>query len=298
MLHPFFILNDMKQNSKQLTVLEAVQLSTDYFEEKEIESPRLNAELLLSHILNCKRLDLYLMFERPLTQEEVKTYREYIARRGKFEPLQYIIGEVDFYDLKLKVNKNVLIPRPETELLIEEAIKLCSENEIKNIFDVGTGSGNIPIALAKNLNGVRVTSIDQSEEAIQVATENAEINEVADKIVFLVTDFEEYQAGEKFDLMVSNPPYVSKEDYSTLQKEILEYEPIDSVTDNSDGYKFYRLITKRANEMLTNGGYLLFEMAEGQSEKIKNILIENKFNEIKIVKDYQNIDRVIIGKKI
>ncbi len=298
MLHPFFILNGMKQNSKQLTVLEAVQLSTGYLEEKGIESPRLNAELLLAGILNCKRLDLYLMFERPLNDEEVQSYREYIARRGKFEPLQYILGEVEFYGLKLKVSKDVLVPRPETELLVEEAIKLSSEVNVKTIIDIGSGSGNIAISLAKNLNGVKVTSIDLSSSAIKVAEANAGFNGVNDKIDFINSGIEEYQTNQQFDLIVSNPPYVSEQDYSSLQKEILEYEPIESVTDKSDGYKFYRLISERSNDFLKNGGYLLFEMASGQSEKIKSILEQNNFSDIKIVKDYQNIDRVIIGKKI
>lgn len=298
MLHPFFILNGMKQNSKQLTVLEAVQLSTGYLEEKGIESPRLNAELLLANILNCKRLDLYLMFERPLSDVEIQTYREYIARRGKFEPLQYILGEVEFYGLKLKVSKDVLVPRPETELLVEEAIKLSSDNNVKSIIDIGSGSGNIAISLAKNLNGVKVTSIDMSNHAIKVAEANAEFNGVNDKIDFIVFGIEEYQSNQQFDLIVSNPPYVSERDYSSLQKEILEYEPIESVTDKSDGYKFYKLISQRSNDLLKNGGYLLFEMAEGQSKKIKSILEQNNFIDIKIIKDYQNIDRVIIGKKL
>lgn len=298
MLHPFFILNGMKQNSKQLTVLEAVQLSTGYLEEKGIESPRLNAELLLANILNCKRLDLYLMFERPLSEEEIQTYREYIARRGKFEPLQYILGEVEFYGLKLKVSKDVLVPRQETELLVEEAIKLSSDNNVKSIIDIGSGSGNIAISLAKSLNGVKVTSIDMSSTAIKVAEANAEFNVVNDKIEFIVSGIEEYQTNQQFDLIVSNPPYVSERDYSSLQKEILEYEPLESVTDKSDGYKFYRLISERSQDLLKSGGFLLFEMAAGQSEKIKSILERNNFSDIKIVKDYQNIDRVIIGKKI
>lgn len=298
MLHPFFILNGMKQNSKQLTVLEAVQLSTGYLEEKGIESPRLNAELLLANILNCKRLDLYLMFERPLNEEEIQTYREYIARRGKYEPLQYILGEVEFYGIKLKVSKDVLVPRPETELLVEEAIKLSSDNNVKSIIDIGSGSGNIAISLAKSLNGVKVTSIDMSSSAIKVAEANAEFNVVNDKIEFIVSGIEEYRTHQQFDLIVSNPPYVSERDYSSLQKEILEYEPLESVTDKSDGYKFYRLISERSRDLLKSGGFLLFEMAAGQSEKIKSILERNNFSDIKIVKDYQNIDRVIIGKKI
>jgi release factor glutamine methyltransferase len=182
--------------------------------------------------------------------------------------------------------------------LVEEAIKLSSEVNVKTIIDIGSGSGNIAISLAKNLNGVKVTSIDLSSSAIKVAEANAGFNGVNDKIDFINSGIEEYQTNQQFDLIVSNPPYVSEQDYSSLQKEILEYEPIESVTDKSDGYKFYRLISERSNDFLKNGGYLLFEMASGQSEKIKSILEQNNFSDIKIVKDYQNIDRVIIGKKI
>lgn len=288
----------MNKNSKDLSVLNALQLSSSYLEGKGIDSSRLNSELLLAKILNCRRIDLYLMFDRPLTKDETQTYREFIARRGKYEPLQYILGEVEFYNLKFIVNKNVLIPRPETEILIEETIKICNENNIKTILDVGTGSGNIPIALAKNLNGVEVTSIDFSKEAIKVAEENALINEVADKVQLLTSDIKTYQPGNKYDLVISNPPYVAKDDYSSLQKEIVDYEPIESVTDNSDGYEFYRLISERSSYLLEDGGYLLFEAAEGQSEIIQQILKKNSFVDIKVVSDYQNIERVIIGKKI
>ena len=295
-MHPFFILKCMKNNANILTVLEVIKLSTAYLEEKGIESARLNAELLLASILNCKRIDLYLLFDRPLDENEIIEYREFISRRSKHEPLQYILGEVEFYGLKFKVNKNVLIPRPETEFLIEKAISLVNENKLKSILDIGTGAGNIPITLSKNLNGIEITSIDVSEEAYKVAEENAIYNEVKNKINLLNADINDYTSDSKFDMIISNPPYVSKENYNNLSKDI-HYEPAVSITDFSDGYEFYRIVTKKSDSLLNNGGFLLCEMAQGQSEHIQKMFTEANFNEITVIKDYQNIDRVIVGRK-
>jgi len=297
-MHPFFILKCMKNNANILTVLEVLKLSTAYLEEKSIESARLNAELLLASILNCKRIDLYLLFDRPLDENEIAAYREFISRRSKHEPLQYILGEVEFYGLKFKVNKNVLIPRPETEFLIEKAISLVNENKLKSILDIGTGSGNIPISLAKNLNGVEITSIDISEEAYKVAEQNSIYNEVSGKICLINTDIKNYLPESKFDMIISNPPYVSQNDYSNLSNDIVNYEPAISITDFSDGYEFYRIITNKSDSFLNKGGFLLCEMAQGQSEFIQKMFSDADFSEIKIIKDYQNIDRVIVGRKL
>lgn len=297
-MHPFFILKSMNNNSNILTVLEVLKLSTAYLEEKGIESARLNAELLLANILNCKRIDLYLLFDRPLDENEIAAYRKFIYRRGKHEPLQYILGEVEFYGLKFKVNKNVLIPRPETEFLIEQALAIVAEYQIKSILDIGSGSGNIPITLAKNLNGVAITSIDISQEAFRVAEENAIYNEVKNKINLLNTDIYDYTSDSKFDMIISNPPYVSRSDYGNLSKDIVNYEPATSITDFSDGYEFFRIITKKSDTILNKGGFLLCEMAQGQSEFIQKMFSDADFSEIKIIKDYQNIDRVIIGRKL
>lgn len=296
-MHPFFILKCMKNNSNILTVLEVLKLSTAYLEEKGIESSRLNAELLLASILNCKRIDLYLLFDRPLDENEIAAYREFISRRSKHEPLQYILGEVEFYGLKFKVNKNVLIPRPETEFLIEQAISLVKENNLKSILDIGTGSGNIPISLAKNLNGIEITSIDVSEEAWKIADENALYNEVNDKIKLLISDINDFSSDSKFDMIISNPPYVSQYDYSNLSNDIVNYEPAISITDFSDGYEFYRIITKKSDSLLNNSGFILCEMAQGQSEFIQKLFLDADLGDIKIIKDYQNIDRIIIGRK-
>ena len=163
-----------------LTVLEAINKSTGYLKDKGIESPRINAELLLSHILKCKRLNLYLSFDRPLTDEETDEYRELLKRRSKFEPLQYIVGSVEFFGLDFEINPKVLIPRPETELLVETIIDSLKEKESLTVLDIGTGSGNIAVALAKNLPDVRVKAIDISSDALKLAEKNSELSQIAD----------------------------------------------------------------------------------------------------------------------
>lgn len=280
-----------------INVLTALQKSTKFLEEKGIESPRMNAELLLADVLKCNRLNLYLSFDRPLKEDEANHYREFIVRRGKFEPLQYITGIVEFYDLKLHVTKEVLIPRPETELLVEEAINLVKSLNIRQILDVGTGSGNIAIALAKHLSGINITSIDISKSALELAKQNAELNGLTNTISFELADIFKYVPPKKFDIVISNPPYVSKENFSTLQKEITDYEPMQAVTDEFDGYKFYKHIIENSNDLLTPKGNLIFEIAEGQANRIKEYMTKNNFEIVNVIKDYQNIERVIIGEK-
>ena len=279
-----------------MTVLESLQLSTDFLEKKGIESARLNAELLLSEILKCKRLDLYLKFDQLLKENEVDIYREWIARRGKFEPLQYIIGNVEFYGLPFKVTPDVLIPRPETEILVEEVIKFCKDKTGLKILDIGTGSGNIPIALAKNLSDAVVTAIDISENALSIARENAVANGVEGKIHFITADVKNYMSGYQFDILVSNPPYVSKEEYPILQNEIRNYEPMAAVTDSNDGLVFYRTIAERAKILLKSNGKIFLEVGKDQSKDVADILVKNDFINIYFVKDYQQIDRVVVGE--
>jgi len=282
-----------------ITVLESINLSTQYLNQKGIESPRTNAELLLADILNCKRLDLYLSFERPLSEDEVQKYREHIKRRGIFEPLQYVIGKVEFYGLELKVNPSVLIPRPETELMVENILNQFPKDEKLIILDIGSGSGNIALALAVNLPSSKIVSTDVSEEALLVAKENSERHKVSERIKFVKHNIlkNDLSSFPMFDTVVSNPPYVSKESYSTLQKEIKNFEPAIAVTDESDGYIFYREISAKASAKLKENGKLFFEVAQGQSEEVVKIMTKNNFKNIEIIKDYQNIDRVIFGER-
>ena len=171
-----------------ITVLEAIKLSTDYLEKKSVESPRANAEILLAEVLNCKRLELYLSFDKPLKEDELNRYREFIRKRGLRIPLQYIIGYVEFFGLKLTVNANVLIPRPETELLVEKIVNDYSNSESIRILDIGSGSGNISIAISKNIKNSNVLGIDISEKALEVAKQNAKNNLVQDNIEFMKFD--------------------------------------------------------------------------------------------------------------
>jgi len=282
-----------------ITVLESINLSTQYLAQKGIESPRMNSELLLADILNCKRLDLYLSFERPLSEDEMKKYRECIRRRGNFEPLQYVIGKVEFYGLELKVSPSVLIPRPETELLVENVLNQFSKDQRLIILDIGSGSGNIAIALAVHLPQSKIVSTDISEEALLIAKENSERHGVSERIKFVRHDIlrNDLNNFPMFDIVVSNPPYVSKKNYSTLQKEIKNFEPAIAITDEGDGYTFYREISAKASVKLKENGKLFFEIAQGQSEVVVEFMTKNNFKNIGVTKDYQNIDRVIFGER-
>ncbi len=280
-----------------LTVLEALKLATEYFEKKEIESARMNAELLLAHLLNCKRLDLYLKFDRPLNQKEIDDFRELIARRGKYEPVQYIIGYEEFYGYRFLVDKSVLIPRPETEILVETIINKYNRSEKLNVLDIGTGSGNIAICLKKNLSIENLDAVDISSDAVNLAIRNAELNDVHGINFIQQNIFNEFTPKYYYDLIVSNPPYISSEDYKNLQNEILNFEPKEALTDNYDGLEYYRRIIDFSKQHLKKSGNLFFEIGKDQSIAVKKMMMETDFINIEIVKDYQQIDRVIMGEK-
>ena len=282
-----------------LTILEVIAKSIEYLDKKGIESPRANAEILLANILNCKRLELYLMYEKPLRDSELNNYREFLKRRSNYEPVQYITGSVEFYALELKVTPAVLIPRPETEILVEVIIDSVKKEDELFILDFGSGCGNISIALAENLPNVHVTGIDISKDAIMIANENLEKYQLNGRVNFVNGDILKFNVNDflNYDIIVSNPPYVSQNDYLNVQKEIKNFEPKIAVTDFSDGYKYFVKIITLASEILKSGGKLFFEMGEGQSKKINELLVKNNYKKIYVFKDYQKIDRVISGVK-
>ena len=281
-----------------LTVLDSINLSTEYLKNKGIESPRINAELILAHILKMKRLDLYLSFDRPLKEDEIVLYRQFLKRRSEFEPLQYILGTVNFFGLDFKISPAVLIPRPETELLAEEIINEFKDQEFIKILDIGTGSGNIAITLAKFLPNSIIIATDISVEAIAIAVENAKSNGVSDKIIFAVNDIfsSENLTENNFDVIVSNPPYITSQDFKNLSKELKDYEPKAALTDSSNGLSFYDIISSKCKIYLKKGGKLFFELGYGHSENVQEIMKKNHFISISIKKDYQNIDRIIRGE--
>jgi release factor glutamine methyltransferase len=291
----------MQQDQKVWKVIDIINWGKDYLQNKNISEARLNIELFLCKIIKCKRFDLYVNFDKPLTPNELSELRAYIKRRLEFEPLQYILGETEFMGLPFRIDKRALIPRQETERLVEECINECKnlfkEIEKINILDIGTGSGNIAISLAKLLGNSFITAVDLSEEALNLANENAELNQVQDKMKFLKMDIlkDEIPPTEMFNLIVSNPPYVQIKEYESLQKEIKEHEPGMAVTDYSDGFTFYKRISAIAGSHLHKNGILAFEIAYNQGEPVRSIMEKENFKNLKIIKDYAGLDRIVLG---
>lgn len=262
-----------------ITVLEAIKLSTEYLEKKDVESARANAEILLAEILNCKRLDLYLTFDKPLKENELNLYREFIRKRGTRIPLQYIVKNVEFFGFKLVVNENVLIPRPETEQLVEKIIQDYTRIENLTILDIGVGSGNISIALSNNLKNCKVVGIDISQMALEIAKVNSEKYLSENKVEFKLFDILKDNLANlgKFDLIISNPPYISNQDFEALEPELKNFEPRIALTDSSDGFSFYKKIISASKELLNMNGKLYFEMGKDQFQKIDSLMKENGF---------------------
>ena len=255
-------------------------------------------ELLFTKVLNCSRNSLYLHNGAALDREKQLFISSVLKRRIKGEPIQYILGESEFMGLPFKVTRDVLIPRPETEILIETVLKYGPQK----ILELGTGTGCIAVSLAKFIPSVRIVALDISKGALIVAVENAERNGVLDKIEFKLFDlladnreFHKVQIGN-FDLIVSNPPYIRSSQIHGLAPEI-QFEPRVALDGGEDGLDFYRKIIKNASSYLNKNGYLILEMGFGQCAKIRKILQNSlNFEIIEVVKDYSNIDRVIVSK--
>ena len=280
---------------KVWTIIELIKWGDEWLSEKNIESARLNIELMICKVLKFDRIDLYTKFDRPLSQEELNGLRNLLKRRSSREPLQYILGEVDFRDLKLKVDKRVLIPRPETEYLIQLIDNYLNDIDLKNreinVLDLGSGSGCISLSIAKENPNFKVEGIDISQDAIDLAIENKELNDVVN-CNFKQADLLLLEDVSSYDLIVSNPPYVSKEDMGELEKELIDYEPLNALTDHNDGLTFYKKIIELASK---NKDQIIFlEHALNQEEEIINIIKRlNSDCEIIKIKDQFDINRFI-----
>jgi release factor glutamine methyltransferase len=284
------------------TILKLLDWTTDYFEKHNVSEPRSSAEVLLAHVLSQERLFLYLNYDRPMEPQELSAYRACIKRRLAGEPSQYITGTQEFWSLPLRLSPDVLIPRPETEILVEAAVDfvrhdLASEENFA-ILDLGTGSGAIAIALARELPGATIVAVDLSLPALQVARENAKLNQVEKQLHFVQGDMLTGIPGasEKLDLVVSNPPYVSQAEFHQLPREILDYEPRHALDGGPDGLAAVRQIIAEAPVVLRRGGGLLLEMGDGQAETVSILVRESqKYKSFRILKDYRGIDRVLVA---
>lgn len=267
---------------------------------KELEeispTPRLDVETLLQKVLGVDRLYILLNLERVLSEDEEQLFNKFINERLNNRPIAYIVGNREFMGLDFFVKEGVLIPRPDTEVLVEEVIKLAKKKDAKNILDIGTGSGAITVSLAKYLENVKVTSVDISDIALEIGKRNAISNEVDDRINFVKSDlFTNIDKEMKFDIIVSNPPYIKREVIETLDKQVKDYEPYNALEGGVDGLDFYRAITKQAKNYLKKGGILAYEVGHDQSEDVSKLMEMDGYTNIYTLKDLQQIDRVVIG---
>lgn len=283
------------------TVLEILKETALFFERKGIPNPRLDAEVLLAHSLNVSRVNLYINFDRPLTDKEISTYRGFVLRRAKREPLSYIIGEKEFWSLNFKVGTGVLIPRQDTETLVEKAIEVLSIDRDRslNLLDIGTGCGAIAVTLAKEFNKSHGWATDSSPRAIKFAKENAEALGVFERITFLQGRFFEplREKSNFFDAILSNPPYIKTGDIPSLQQEIRDYEPIEALDGGEDGLDAIRIIACNAFQYLKKRGWLFLEVGVDQALVVSDILKDTgQYTSIQTVKDLSSIERVVIAR--
>jgi release factor glutamine methyltransferase len=282
----------------RVTIREVIQKSTGFLEKHGVESPRLQAELLLGHVLGLPRLQLYLDFDRVLVDRELDSLRPLMKRRAAREPLQHLLGTANFCGHELKVNGQVLVPRPETELLAERALAFLStlNSQLSTVLDLGTGSGCLAIALAKARPEVQVVAIDVSADALALARENAAHHGVADRINFLPGDlFTPLASGARFDVIVSNPPYIPTAEIATLQPEVREFDPPGALDGGADGLDFYRRIAAEGAKFLQPGGWLMVEFGDGQAEALKKLFAAHMWVVESVVDDYSRRPRILIA---
>lgn len=288
------------------TIGEILKWTEDYFKKFNIENPRLDAEVLLGHVLNKERIYLYVHFDQPLVEKELAEYKACIKRRAIHTPVAYITGTREFMGLDFKVTEATLIPRPDTEILVEAAIERLIEmaegedSKELHFADIGTGSGAICLSVLANMENTKAATVDISPDAIAVAKENAENIGVADRIEFLQGDLlEPLKNKGKFSAILSNPPYIPKADISTLEADVQEFEPMTALDGGADGLDFYRRLVAKGAEFIEDGGFLAMEIGINQSQALKEMASRNlDWGKIEILQDLAGIDRcVILWKK-
>ena len=275
-----------------MTYREAIETGTRILQKENIADSKIDAWYLLQMACKIDRNFYYLHEEDELTAEQQSEYESTVHKRAEHVPLQYIIGEQEFMGLKFKVNSNVLIPRQDTETLVEEALRVVEPG--MRVLDLCTGSGCIIISLAKNVADISCTGSDISKQALLVAKENAKANEV--EVEWERSDLFENISGT-FDLIVSNPPYIPTGEIPGLMPEVRDFEPVDALDGKEDGLYFYRIITEKSPEYLTSDGYLYFEIGYDQGEAVSAMMRQCGYTQVEVIKDLAGNDRVVKGRK-
>ncbi len=284
------------------TCLETLNQAVEKFRSEGIDRPRTNAELLLGAVLSVKKIDLYLNRDRILTTEETERFYRFVQERLSGKPVQYIIGSTEFFGLELKVNPNVLIPRPETETLVEVVLEHLTGVAQPRIVDVGTGSGAIAISLAKNLGGSFVFATDISTGALAVAKENASRHKVESQIEFVSGDLldplVDRNIGGTIDCVVSNPPYVSRDEFDDLPKEVRDFEPIVALKTDEEGTLCHRNIVEKSLDFLREGGILALEVGSGQAGEVADLIRNQRgFDKAETKRDLGGRDRIVLARR-
>ena len=286
-------------------MLEVLNWATDCLRDHGIQNPRLNAELLLAYSLNVSREGLYVHLHDPIGEEEKKALEEMINRRLSGEPLQYILGHQEFWSIDLRVDPRVLIPRADTEFLVEEALSILSKissEKPPTVLEIGTGSGAVAISLAREVRNVFLVATDISRKALRLARQNAKENAVLEKIAFIHGDlfspFRLLEEREPFDLILSNPPYIARSEIGNLAREVKDFEPIIALDGGEDGFDFHRRIISRCPKYLRRGGWLLLEVGQGQACEGSEMLEKTgRFSPIERIQDLSGIERVLKAQK-
>ena len=277
-----------------MKVLEVIKTGSELLKEKNISSHVLDAELLLSKSLNKSREELLINLDQNINKRDFTNFNKYLTRRSNKEPIAYLLGEKEFWSKKFFVNKDTLIPRPETELLVEKLVTIYKEKKI-TILDIGTGTGCIIASLLSELKNSSGTAVDISREAILVAKKNACKFKLSDRIKFLHKPFEELY-GKKFDLIVSNPPYIKRMEIKNLSDDIKKFEPRMALDGGNDGLDLIKKVIYKSREILKINGTLALEIGDEQIKKVSKILIDNKFRIKCVIKDYENNVRCVLAE--
>jgi len=282
-----------EMKNKIWRVIDILKWGEEYFQSKGFESAKQEIEWLLCDLLNYKRIDLYVQFEHPISRSELDKLKAWIKRRTNREPLQYITGITEFYGNKIKVNPNVLIPRPETERLVDVALHCIGNISSPNVLEVGTGSGCIPIAIAGEKTDATITAIDVSADALIVAKDNAASNQV-EQIQFVEMNFLNSVPHDTYDLLVSNPPYIPEAELDDTMIEVRDHEPRIALTDQQDGLSFYHRIAAKAINLVKPGGWIVLEVGLGShQEKVKHIFLNLGFDQLEMIQDFNSDERVL-----
>ena len=274
-----------------------LNIGSKHLKKSSVKSPKLDSEILLSHVLNKNLKEMILDCDFKPKNNDVKKFRSLIKRRISREPIAYILGNKEFWKYNFYVNQNVLIPRPDTEIIIEEILKIFKKDQKISVLDIGTGSGCIIISLAKELPKIYGTAIDISKNAINVAKFNAKMHQLKNRIKFYNSSVDNFFKG-KYDLIVSNPPYIDNLKIKYLERDIVGFEPLVSLKGGQDGASVLNKVIKKSSSLIKIGGKLVLEIGYNQKYKVMDLLMKKKFHINKIIKDYSNNDRCIIATKL